>query len=203
MTGINDFNLGNTQGVLPGSVKTLGGQQLITQEGNIKFADFITDFQDTNTRQVTFIDREYVQAGLVNEQNVTQISRVQVPLEVLSRPKRFLSTGNSTTMNRQARQEIAILIFERLAADPLLQAVPQIQRQIRQAVLDAFDQSINLPSVEEIKGLQQEQLLGAIQKMPPEQQQAIFAGLIREAAGGGQPSGQPRAGNGRPAAALR
>jgi len=203
LTGINDFNLGNTQGVLPGSVKTLGGQQLITQEGNIKFADFITDFQDTNTRQVTFIDREYVQAGLVNEQNVTQISRVQVPLEVLSRPKRFLSTGNSTTMNRQARQEIAILIFERLAADPLLQAVPQIQRQIRQAVLDAFDQSINLPSVEEIKGLQQEQLLGAIQKMPPEQQQAIFAGLIREAAGGGQPSGQPRAGNGRPAAALR
>ena len=199
LTGINDFNLGNTQGALPGSVKTLGGQQLITQEGNIKFADFITDFQDTNVRQVSFLDREYVQAGLVNAQNVAQLSRVAVPVEVLSQPKRFLATGNSTTMNRQARQEIAILIFERLAADPLLQAVAPIQRQIRQAVLDAFDQSIKLPSVEEIKQLQQEQLLGAIQKMPPEQQQAIFAGLIREAAGGSPPTGQPGAGNGRPA----
>ena len=90
-------------------------------------------------------------------------------------------------------------MWEGLAADPLLQAVAPIQRQIRQAVLDAFDQSIKLPSVEEIKSLQQEQLLGAIQKMPPEQQQAIFAGLIREAAGGSPPTGQPGAGNGRPA----
>lgn len=203
LTGINDFNLGNTQGALPGSVKTLGGQQLITQEGNLKFADFIRDFQDTFERQVTFIDREFIQAGLVNAQNVQQLSRVPVPLPILSQPKRIMATGNSMTMNRQARQEIAILIFERLASDPMLQAVPQIQRQIRQAVLDAFDQSIRLPSVEEIKGLQQEQLLGAIQKMPPEQQQAIFAGLIREASGGngapaanGQPAG---AGNGRPA----
>ena len=199
LTGINDFNLGNTQGALPGSVKTLGGQQLITQEGNIKFADFITDFQDTNERQVTFIDREYVQSGLVNEQNITQISGVQIPLEVLSRPKRLKSTGNSMTMNRQARQEIAILIFERFAQDALLQGVPQIQRQIRQAVLDAFDQSVKLPSVEEIKSLQQDQLLAAIRKMPPEEQQAIFAGLIREASGDGQPTGQPTgAVNGRP-----
>ena len=206
LTGINDFNLGNTQGTLPGSVKTLGGQRLITQEGNIKFADFITDFQETNERQVTFIDREYVQSGLVNEQNMTQISGVQIPLEVLSRPKRLKSTGNSMTMNRQARQEIAILIFERFAQDALLQGVPQIQRQIRQAVLDAFDQSVKLPSVEEIMQLQQDQLVAAIRKMPPEEQQAIFAGLIREAAGGqanGQPAGQPGAGNGRPAAALR
>ena len=66
--------------------------------------------------------------------------------------------------------------------------------------------------VEEIKQLQQDQLLAAIQKMPPEEQQAIFAGLIREAAGGaaggngspaGQPAVQPGAGNGRPAAAVR
>ena len=97
------------------------------------------------------------------------------------------------------------MIFERFAQDALLQGVPQIQRQIRQAVLDAFDQSIKLPSVEEIKQLQQDQLLAAIQQMPPEEQQAIFAGLIREAAGAGgpqangQPAGQPGAGNGRPA----
>lgn len=208
LTGINDFNLGNTQGNLPGSVKTLGGQQLITQEGNLKFSDFITDFQDTNERQVTFIDREFVQTGLVNEQNIKQISGVQIPVDVLAQAKRLKSTGNSMTMNRQVRQEIAVLIFDKLSMDPLLQGVPQIQRQLRQAVLDAFDQSIKLPSVEEIKQLQQDQLLAAIQKMPPEQQQAIFAGLIREAAGGagggqpanGQPTGQPAGdGNGRPA----
>lgn len=198
LTGINDFNLGTTQSALPGSVKTLGGQQLLTQEGNIKFADFITDFQETNERQIMFIDREFIQTGLVNEQNITQISRIPIPLEVLAAPKRLKATGNSLTMNRQVRQEIALLIFERLAADPLLQGVPQIQRQIRQAVLDAFDQSIKLPSVEELQQLQQQQLLGAIQQMPPEQQQAIFAGLIRQAAGG--PQGQSAgAGNGQPA----
>ena len=201
LTGINDFNLGNTQGTLPGSVKTLGGQQLITQEGNLKFADFIKDFQDTNERQVTFIDREFVQTGLVNEQNILQVSGVKIPLPVLGQPKRFTATGNSSTMNRQIRQEIAILIFDRFAQDVLLQGVPTIQRQIRQAVLDAFDQSITLPSVKELKGLQVEQLTAALQKLPPDEKQAIFAGLIREASGStGPPStGQPlETGNGRP-----
>ena len=187
VTGINDFSLGATQGAISGSVKTASGQAMLQQETNVKFADFIRDFQLTSERECEFIDREFVQSGLLNAANLAQSSVIPLDPQLLPLKKLFKMTGNSTTMNRQVQQEIAILIMDRGAADPLLQVDPTIQRQVRQAVFDAFDVAIQLPPAEQLQQqIQQGQIQAAaeaLKQMPEEEKVKLFAGLIRSQTG--------------------
>lgn len=192
LTGVNDFNLGNTQASLPSSVQTATGQTLLTQEGNIKFADFIKDFQDTFEREIEFLDREFFQEGLVTEENVQTISPLPVDLLALRMPKRFHATGNSQTMNRRALQEISLLIFDRFVADPVFQLDPALQRQLRQAVLDAFDVELQLPPPEQIQQVMKQQQVAAaaeaLTQMPDEEKGRLLAGLMRSEMSVGSPT---------------
>jgi len=201
LIGINDFNLGTSQATVPSSVKTLGGQQLLTQEGNIKFADFIKDFQDTFEREVEFLDREFFQEGLVTEENRATLSPRPVELAALKMPKRLHATGNSRTMNPQILIEMALLVYDKFAADPLFQLDPATQRQLRQAVLDAMDVEIQLPPPEQIQTLMKEQQVQAaaeaLRRMPEEEKTRMFAGLIRNQMGGGVPAPDGTNGAGR------
>ena len=184
VTGINDFNLGTPQPGAPSSVKTASGQAMLTQEGNIKFTDFIKDIQDTSEQEMEFLDREWLQAGLVTAENAPRLSTVDVPLEILRLPKRLYSTGNSQTMSRQVLQEIALVMFDRFAQDQLLMLDPAIQRQLRQAVFDAFDSGIQLPTIQEMAQMDQDrQILMESMAQPagapqPGQPEAAHAGPV-------------------------
>ena len=112
-----------------------------------------------------------------------------MPVEsaILSARKVFKATGNSTTMNRQAQQEIAVFVYDRVIADPLLQVEPSIQRQVRQMLFDAFDVTLQLPTAEELQKATQDQQVAAateaLRKMPEEEKAQLFAGLLRSQMG--------------------
>lgn len=182
LTGINDFNVGGAaQGAAP-NITTARGQITAVQEANIKFADFIKSYQGVSEREMAFIDREFFREGLVTAENLSIMTPTKIKPALFKLAKQFKATGNSATMNRQAQQEIAMLMFDRFSNDPMFQLDPGVQRKLRQSVLNAFDQNdIDLPPSDQLQKLATQQQVNTFMGLPDEERQKEFVQMLKTA----------------------
>lgn len=172
ITSITDFTLGGPGDTTAPNVKTATGTQAVLAEGSMKFSDFVREYQQTSEIEMEFIDQELMSI-VSSEETLKQMSPIKVRLDVIGFPKRFHATGSSFTMNRETVQQTAVVLFDKLVQDPIINLDPKLQIYLRKLLLSAFDQSVVLPKPEMIEQQRIDDLRKMFAGMKPEEKMAV------------------------------
>lgn len=190
ITSITDFSLGGPADTTAPNVKTAAGTQAVLAEGSMKFSDFVREYQQTSEEEMEFIDQELMPLAR-DDEVIRALSPMPMTKEILGLPKRFRATGSSVTMNPQTVQNIAVLMFDKLVNDPVINLDPKLTLYLRKQLFSAFDQDVVLPKPEVVEKGQLDQLKKMFMSLSPEEKAEVVSQISSAMQGGGAgpPSG--------------